>query len=81
MWFQLKKRIRLKNVIPKFDRVVINLITEEVVNITAEDQQKKIKKKMITGHREMIRKGNNQFIVDLPEELADSELEAIFQEV
>jgi hypothetical protein len=36
---------------------------------------------MITGHREMIRKGNNQFIVDLPEELADSELEAIFQEV
>jgi transposase len=44
MWAELKKRIRRKNVKPKFDRAVINLITEEVANITTEDWQKKIKK-------------------------------------
>jgi hypothetical protein len=72
----------------KFDRAVINLITEEVANISAEDWQKKIKKVIIEyedsyrslGDTSMIRKENDQFIVDLREE-SDSEPEEIFEEV
>ena len=42
MWTQLKKRIRRKNMKPKFDRAVIDLIKEEFAKISAEDWQKKI---------------------------------------
>jgi hypothetical protein len=75
MWAQLKNGFRRKNVKLKFDRAVINLITEEVANISAEEWQKKIKKVIeyedsyrSLGDTSMIRKGNDQFIVDLREE-------------
>jgi hypothetical protein len=57
------------------------LVTEEVANIIAEDWHIKKVTEYENGYRslgEIIRKGNDQFILDLREE-SDSELEEIFE--
>lgn len=79
IWGKLKQSIRRKNTHPKFDKKVIELIKEEVSNITKEDWQKRIEKVikvekdyMKIGHFHI--NGGNKFLIDLNDD-SDSEAE------
>lgn len=76
MWSQLKMRVRRKNLFPKFDKKVVELIKEEFLNIKKEDWSKAIVK--VIKYEEEYRKlgqilfnGGERFVINLAEESDD----------
>lgn len=72
IWGQIKPRIRRKNIFPKFDKKVVDLIQNEILQITEEDWNRCIQKviKIEEEYRSLSRIHTNsgdKFIINLQE--------------